>query len=51
MLIVCGKCQTTIRVPEEAAGRQGRCPKCGFVIDGNKAASAGRGSVLMKKDI
>ena len=33
MLIVCGKCQTTIRVPEEAAGRQGRCPKCGFVID------------------
>jgi GNAT superfamily N-acetyltransferase len=25
--------------------------KCGFVIDGNKAASAGRGSVLMKKDI
>jgi len=25
--------------------------KCGFVIDGNKAASAGPGSVLMRKDI
>jgi predicted Zn finger-like uncharacterized protein len=32
MLITCGNCQSKIRVPESAAGKKGKCPKCGSVI-------------------
>src|SRR5437868_1643461 len=33
MLIVCNHCQTTNRVPESAAGKRGKCPKCGTILD------------------
>jgi serine/threonine protein kinase len=32
MVIVCGKCQSNIDVPAEAAGTTGKCPKCGNVL-------------------
>jgi hypothetical protein len=32
LLIVCSSCQTTIKVPPEAVGKQGKCPKCGTVL-------------------
>jgi predicted Zn finger-like uncharacterized protein len=32
MLITCSNCQSKIRVPDSAAGKKGKCPKCGTVI-------------------
>ncbi len=32
MLITCSSCQSKIRVPEAAAGKKGKCPKCGTII-------------------
>jgi serine/threonine protein kinase len=32
MLVVCNHCQTTNRVPESAAGKKGKCPRCGAII-------------------
>lgn len=32
MLIVCTSCQSSIRVPDTAAGRKGKCPKCGTIL-------------------
>jgi predicted Zn finger-like uncharacterized protein len=32
MLIVCDHCQATVRVPDDAAGRSGKCPRCGNLI-------------------
>lgn len=32
MLITCSNCQSKIRVPDSAAGKKGKCPKCGSVI-------------------
>jgi len=32
MLIQCTNCQSKIRVPESAAGRKGKCPKCSTVL-------------------
>jgi predicted Zn finger-like uncharacterized protein len=32
MLITCSNCQSKIRVPDSAAGKKGKCPKCGAVI-------------------
>ncbi len=33
MLIVCSNCQSTNRVPENAVGKKGKCPKCGTILD------------------
>jgi predicted Zn finger-like uncharacterized protein len=32
MLITCSNCQSKIRVPDSAAGKKGKCPRCGTVI-------------------
>jgi predicted Zn finger-like uncharacterized protein len=32
MLITCSNCQSKIKVPDNAAGKKGKCPKCGNVI-------------------
>jgi predicted Zn finger-like uncharacterized protein len=32
MLITCSNCESKIRVPDSAAGKKGKCPKCGTVI-------------------
>ena len=40
MLIVCGKCQSTVRVPDDSTARKGRCPQCGSVIDIPSAETA-----------
>ncbi len=32
MLVVCSNCEAKIRVPEGAAGKKGKCPKCGTII-------------------
>jgi hypothetical protein len=32
MLLVCTNCQSRIRVPENATGKQGKCPKCGTIL-------------------
>ena len=32
MLIVCTKCQSNIHVPQTAAGKKGKCPRCGTVL-------------------
>jgi predicted Zn finger-like uncharacterized protein len=32
MLVVCTNCQARIRVPEAAAGKKGKCPKCGTIL-------------------
>jgi predicted Zn finger-like uncharacterized protein len=32
MLITCSNCQSKIRVPDSAAGKKGKCPKCGTII-------------------
>jgi predicted Zn finger-like uncharacterized protein len=32
MQITCSNCQSKIRVPDSAAGKKGKCPKCGTVI-------------------
>jgi predicted Zn finger-like uncharacterized protein len=32
MQVTCGNCQSKIRVPDSAAGKKGKCPKCGNVI-------------------
>lgn len=32
MLITCSNCQSKIRVPDSAAGKKGKCPKCATVI-------------------
>ncbi len=32
MLITCSNCESKIRVPDSAAGKKGKCPKCGIVI-------------------
>jgi hypothetical protein len=32
MLIVCHGCQSKIRVPDRAAGKKGKCPKCGTIL-------------------
>jgi predicted Zn finger-like uncharacterized protein len=32
MLITCSNCQSKIRVPDSAAGKKGKCPKCGTSI-------------------
>jgi predicted Zn finger-like uncharacterized protein len=53
MQIVCTNCQGQIKVPDSAAGKKGKCPKCGTVqtiplssatesgIEGMKAADTG----------
>jgi len=33
MQITCTNCQSTVRVPDSLAGKQGMCPKCGTVLD------------------
>jgi hypothetical protein len=32
MLIACSSCQAKIKVPDNAAGKKGKCPKCGAVM-------------------
>ena len=32
MLIQCTNCASKIRVPDSAAGKKGKCPKCGTVL-------------------
>ena len=32
MQITCSNCQSKIRVPDSAAGKKGKCPKCGTII-------------------
>lgn len=32
MQVTCSNCQSKIRVPDSAAGKKGKCPKCGNVI-------------------
>lgn len=32
MQVTCSNCQTKIRVPDSAAGKKGKCPKCGTII-------------------
>src|SRR5205085_11696902 len=32
MQIVCTSCQAKIKVPDSAAGKKGKCPKCGTVL-------------------
>src|SRR5439155_18917656 len=32
MMITCSNCQAKIRVPDAAAGKRGKCPKCQTVI-------------------
>jgi serine/threonine protein kinase len=32
MLIVCSNCQSKSRVPDSAAGKKGKCPKCGAIV-------------------
>jgi predicted Zn finger-like uncharacterized protein len=32
MLITCSNCQAKIKVPDSAAGKKGKCPKCGTVM-------------------
>src|SRR5882724_8138358 len=32
MHVTCSNCQSKIRVPDSAAGKKGKCPKCGNVI-------------------
>jgi predicted Zn finger-like uncharacterized protein len=32
MQINCSNCQSKIRVPDSAAGKKGKCPKCGTII-------------------
>src|SRR5258708_9748661 len=32
MQVTCGNCQSKIRVPDSAAGKKGKCPKCGNVV-------------------
>ncbi len=32
MQITCSNCQSKIKVPDSAAGKKGKCPKCGTVI-------------------
>jgi predicted Zn finger-like uncharacterized protein len=32
MMITCSNCQAKIRVPDSAAGKKGKCPKCASVI-------------------
>jgi hypothetical protein len=43
MLIVCRSCDTRMKVPDGAAGRTGRCPRCGaaFIVPAAPAAVAG----------
>jgi predicted Zn finger-like uncharacterized protein len=44
MLVTCPNCQSKIRVPDAAAGKKGKCPKCATVISipatGEEAAEA-----------
>ncbi len=40
MLIVCTNCQSTIRVPDDAVGKKGKCPRCGTVITISAAGDA-----------
>jgi predicted Zn finger-like uncharacterized protein len=32
MQVTCTNCQSKIRVPDSAAGKKGKCPKCGTII-------------------
>jgi predicted Zn finger-like uncharacterized protein len=32
MQVTCSNCQSKIRVPDSAAGKKGKCPKCGNII-------------------
>src|SRR5437762_285003 len=32
MQVTCSNCQSKIRVPDAAAGKKGKCPKCGNII-------------------
>jgi predicted Zn finger-like uncharacterized protein len=32
MLVTCTNCQSKIKVPDAAAGKKGKCPKCGTII-------------------
>jgi DNA-directed RNA polymerase subunit RPC12/RpoP len=36
----CSSCQQTVRVSDAAAGKKGRCPKCGSILDIPMASSA-----------
>jgi predicted Zn finger-like uncharacterized protein len=40
MLITCSTCQSTIRVPDDAVGMQGKCPKCGTILTITAAEAA-----------
>jgi predicted Zn finger-like uncharacterized protein len=33
MIITCPHCQSKNRVPENAAGKKGKCPRCGAILD------------------
>lgn len=33
MKIQCGQCNSALNVPDTAAGKRGKCPKCGAVVD------------------
>jgi predicted Zn finger-like uncharacterized protein len=42
MLVVCRNCDSKVLVPDESAGKKGKCPKCGHVFTvGGAAAGTG----------